>query len=368
MPVTLKERDFESFFAAPFEAYGETSLYVSPMKGDLKRFLSATENPLFSSDDEITYFTAFRDGRPIGRITAHVHGASNTQYGWNRAYFGYFDCADDAEAASLLLKAAEDWGRRRGHAEITGNFNLTAMQQIGVQTSAFDKAPYTDLIYSPPHIARLLEENGYRPDFPMTTFELDLKTAAPPEIGPKQQAILDNPDFAFAPLTRALVPQRMEDARLILNASFAQNPMFVPVSHEEFHFQARDMKWVMDPRISAVLNHRGEPAACIICIPDLNPFLRKTRSRIGLTTPWHFLMHKFTCKRAVLIFSGVRPDLQGQGVNPVVLRRVVLALKAAGYETLGNTWIGDSNKASLAQKQKSNARPLHRLHLFRKDL
>ncbi|ESX97259.1 hypothetical protein [Mesorhizobium sp. LNJC403B00] len=33
------------------------------------------------------------------------------------------------------------------------------------------------------------------------------------------------------------------------------------------------------------------------------------------------------------------------------LRRVVLALKAAGYETLGN-------KASLAQKQKSNAKPL----------
>ncbi|MER9258271.1 hypothetical protein ACYG9Z_22465 [Mesorhizobium sp. RSR380A] len=55
----------------------------------------------------------------------------------------------------------------------------------------------------------------------------------------------------------------------------------------------------------------------------------------------------------------------GQELSPVgvvglahQLRRVVLALKAAGYETLGNTWIGDSNKASLAQKQKSNAKPL----------
>jgi hypothetical protein len=35
MPVTLRERDFESFFATPFEAYGGNSLYVSPMKGDL---------------------------------------------------------------------------------------------------------------------------------------------------------------------------------------------------------------------------------------------------------------------------------------------------------------------------------------------
>jgi hypothetical protein len=128
------------------------------------------------------------------------------------------------------------------------------------------------------------------------------------------------------------------------------------------------MKWVMDPRISAVLNYKGKPAACIICIPDLNPFLRKTRSRIGLTTPWHFLVHRLTCKRAVLIFSGVAPELQGQGINLVVLRRVILAMKSAGYERLGSTWVGDSNKASLAQKTKSNSQPMHRLHLFRKPL
>ena len=121
MPVTLRERDFESFFAAPFEAYGENSLYVSPMKGDLKRFLSTTENPLFSSDDEITYFTALRDGRPIGPITAHVHGASNAQYGWNRCYFGYFDCADDAEAAATSAQGGRGLGPaarpRRDHGQ-----------------------------------------------------------------------------------------------------------------------------------------------------------------------------------------------------------------------------------------------------------
>ena len=89
---------------------------------------------------------------------------------------------------------------------------------------------------------------------------------------------------------------------------------------------------------------------------------------MGLTAPVHFLAHKWRNCRAVLIFSGVVPELQGQGVNPLVLNRVISNLKAAGYETLGNTWIGDSNKASLAQKKKSGARPLHRLHLFGKAL
>ena len=369
MPVTLLERDFPSFFDAPFTAYGRDSLYVSPLRSDLARFLDLSANPLFADPgSDLTYWTAMRDGRPVGRITAHVHGASNRTHTLARGYFGYFDCADDPEAASALLNAAEEWCRARGTTEIMGNFNLTAMQQIGVATGGFEHAPYTDLVWSPPHLPGLLEANGYAPEFGMTTFEVDLATTDSPVLKPKSQAILDDPDFAFAPLTRRTIPQRMEEARVILNASFAKNPMFVPVSADEFHFQAKDMKWVMDPRISAVLHHKGEPAACIVCVPDMNPFLRKVGSRMSLTAPYHFLKHRWTNRRAVLIFSGVMPHLQGQGVNPVVLRRVIDGAKAAGYKTLGNTWIGDSNGASLAQKEKAGARKLHRLHLFRKAL
>lgn len=368
MTVEIKMGDFDAFFEAPFQAYGPRSPYVSPLRSDLRRFVDPRANPLFQSPDDIAVHTAHRDGRPVGRITAHVHRASNALHGWRRACFGFFDCADDAEAARALLGAAEAWARARGFAEIMGNFNLTAMQQVGVVTGGFEHAPYTDLVWSPPHVAALLRANGYAPTFPMTTFEVDLATSPLPPLGPKQEAIMNNPDFAFVPVTRWTVRARMEDARVILKASFAPNPMFVPVSAEEFHFQARDMAWIIDPRISAVLHHRGRPAACILCVPDLNPFLRATRSRMGLTAPWHFLRHKLRADRAVLIFSGVIPELQGQGVNPLVLRRVLMALKAADYRTLGNTWIADVNGASLAQKHKSGAQPLHRLHLFRKDL
>ncbi|MHA7775234.1 GNAT family N-acetyltransferase [Roseibium sp. M-1] len=368
MSVIVEEGNFEAFFEAPFHAYGKDSAYVSPLKSDLARFVDPGRNPLFSAKDDIAIFAARRDGPPIGRLTAHVHRASNKHHGWNRACFGYFDCADDRQAAAALLGAAEDWARKRGFSEIMGNFNLTAMQQAGVVTDGFDEIPYTDLVWNPPHIPKLLEENGYAAEFPMTTFEVDLATTQAPEIGPKQQAILDDPDFAFAPISRRNVRERMEQSRKLLNAAFAQNPMFVPVSADEFHFQAKDMAWIIDPRISALLTYRGEPVATILCVPDLNPFLKKIRSRPGLLMPWHFLRHKISNRRAVLIFSAVRPDMQGKGVNPVVLRRVILAMKEAGYTTLGNTWIADVNPASLAQKEKAGARKLHRVHLYRKAL
>ncbi len=369
MTITLRLNDFAAFFDAPFAAYGPGTAYVSPLRSDLKRFVDTAQNPLFRDPgSDLVFWTAHRAGRVVGRITAHVHGASNRAHGLSRGYFGYFDCADDPQAAAALLGAAEEWCRAKGCTEIAGNFNLTAMQQIGVMTDGFDRPPYLDLVWSPPHIARLLADNGYAPTFPMTTFALDLTTAIPPAIGPKQQAILDDPDFTFAPIPRSTIPQRMEEARLILNASFARNPMFVPVTADEFHFQAKDMKWVMDPRISAVLHHRGVPIACIICVPDLNPFLARIRSRMGVTAPFHFLAHRIRNRRAVLIFSGVLPEWQGRGVNPVVLRRVILAMQAAGYHSLGNTWIADVNGPSLAQKTKAGAQPLHRLHLFAKPI
>ncbi|WP_298821526.1 GNAT family N-acetyltransferase [uncultured Roseibium sp.] len=368
MQLTVERGNFQAFFETPFNAYPGTSAYVSPLKSDLARFLDPHKNPLFDNEDQISWFTVHRNGRAVGRITAHCHSASNRLYGWRRAYFGFFDCVEDAEVARTLLTEAENWARHRGFDEILGNFNLTAMQQIGVVTSGFDKAPYTDLVWNPPHVPKFLAANGYHAEFPMTTFEVDLAKTEAPELGSKQQAILEDPDYSFLPISRWNVRKRMEQARQLLNVAFAANPMFVPVSSEEFHFQAKDMAWIVDPRISALLTWRGEPIATILCVPDLNPFLTKVGSCSSFTAPWHFLTHKLSNKRAVLIFSAVRPDMQGKGVNPLVLRRVILAMKAAGYEKLGNTWIGDENRASLAQKEKAGATRLHRLHLFRKSL
>jgi GNAT superfamily N-acetyltransferase/ribosomal protein S18 acetylase RimI-like enzyme len=366
--IELLERDFKSFFAAPFHAYGPDTPYVSPMKADLKRFLSVA-NPLFSKASDFTYFTAKRQGSPVGRITAHVHQASNELHHEARGCFGFFDCADDPEAANALLQAAENWARDRGMTRLTGNFNLTAMQQAGIMTKGFDQAPFTDQIWGPPHLPGLLRANGYEPHFPMTTFERRLDAAPAPQVlSDAQRSRLLEQGFSFAPVTRATIADRLEDARTILNRSFKDNPMFVPVTAEEFHFQAKDMKWIMDPRISKVVHYQGKPAGAVIAIPDLNPLLRRVGSRMRLSLPWHYLRYKARRDRAVVIFQGVMPEFQGRSVNPLMLSEMTRDMIAAGYKTVGGTWIADENTASLRQTEKAGAVPLHRLHLFSKEL
>jgi GNAT superfamily N-acetyltransferase len=364
----LLERDFSSFFDAPFHAYAADTPYVSPMKADLKRFLSI-ENPLFSDASEFTFFSVKQYGKPVGRITAHIHRGSNNLHREARGCFGYFDCVNNPEVATVLLQAAENWTRAKGMTRLVGNFNLTAMQQVGIMTDGFDQQPFTDQIWGPPHLPGLLEENGFQPHFPMTTFERRLDTNLISEVLPDaQRTQLFDQGFSFAPVNRATIDERLEDARAILNRSFKNNPMFVPVSAEEFHFQAKDMKWIMDPRISKVVHFKGAPAGALIAIPDLNPLLRRIKSRLRLSLPYHYLRYKARRDRAVVIFQGVMPEFQGRSINPLMLQEMTRDMVAAGYKTVGGTWIADENTASLRQTEKAGASPLHRLHLFSKEL
>jgi len=362
MNLTLREGDREAFFEAPFNAYPPQIGYVSPMRGDLMRMLDPAKNPLWQAGNPFRFWTVHRGEKPLGRIIAHLHCQSNERWGMRRAQFGFFDCADDPEAARMLLNAAEDFARDQGMNELVGNFNLTAMQQCGVMTAGFEATAYTDMIVGPSWLPRLLEANGFSAFFPMTTFEIDLtRSRLPP-------AALDRARYSFAPIRKRTFPERMEEARLLLNDGFHNNPMFVPLTAEEFQFQAGELSTILDPRLSSVLKRDGIPVGVIIAIPDLNGFLKATRSRIGLTTPWHFLRYRMNRKRAVIIFYSVARAAHGQGIMSAMLAETLGRVRAAGYETVGGTWISDENPASLRQVEKMNGRWLHKLHLFRKDI
>lgn len=361
--------DFDAFFEAPEACYGRESPYVSPLRSDLRRMLDPARNPLFRHHGEGCYYTVHEGGRVRGRIVAHLHRASNARHGERRSCFGFLDCADDPDVARALLGAAEAFGRARNATEIVGNFNLTAMQQCGVMTEGFENPPYCDQLYNPPHIPRLLEAAGYERTFPMRTTDIDLDAVDPESlVGPMQRAVLTDPSLTWAPLRRRRFPQLLNDIRRVLNDGFDRNPMFVPLTEAEFLFQARDLMWVIDPRISTLVYGPSGPVGAVLCIPDINPLLRATRSRLGWTTPLHWLCFRLRRTRAVIVFYSVAGAMQGRGLNGAMLYRVTRALRQAGYRRLGITWIAEQNRASLRQAEKLGGRTHHRLHLFRKAL
>ncbi len=367
--IEIKVEDFESFFQVPFEIYEKDSHFVSLMKPDLQRFLSRKENPLFSQFGEFTYFTALQMGKPVGRIVVHIHHSSNQKHGWRRGFFGFFDCINESAVASILLEKAVHWLKQKGMNEIIGQFNLTAMQQIGIMTQGFEKAVYSDQVYTPEYLPVLLQEQGFDKYFPITTFEIDLTKVISLESMSKSGAEkLKDTTIDWRPITRKNLKSAMEAARTVLNAGFDKNPMFVPVTADEFWFQAKDLTWVMDRRLSTLVYQNDQPIGAVVVIPDINPMLKASKSRIGFSFIYHYLKFLFKRDRAVIVYYSVVPEQQGKGLAGAMIYKTMSSARAAGYKSLGVTWIADENKASLRQMENYGAKPLHQLHLFRKNI
>jgi hypothetical protein len=369
MSLTLVRGDVDLFFRTPFEVYPRDTPYVSPMKSDLRRYLDPDRNPLLKDGGALEALVVLRDGRPVARATAHRHPASNARHGLSRTSFGFLDAADDAEAIDLLFEAIEAFARRHGDVEAAGPFNLTAMQQMGLLTEGFEHAPFTDMVWSPPWLAGHLERLGYVRSFPMSTFHFRPEAVDRDALlTPGAREILSSEDWRFAPIDRRRFKVRMEEARRCLNGGFDANPLFVPLTAEEFEFQAGEMMWVLDPTLSAVIHHKGEPAGVAICIPDLNPFVKGAGAAYGLKAIGSWLRTLFAPRRAVIILYSVMPREQGKGVNAAMLWRVLGALRKGRYRDCGVTWIADVNGASLRQMERLGAERLHRTHLFSKAL
>lgn len=369
MSIEIAKAKFGEFFKAPFACYGRDTHFISPLRSDLRRALDAQRNPLFRDFARRELFVARRGGKLVGRILAHVHDASNRLHGLKRGYFGLFDCIDDADVAGRLLDSAAQWVKERGCDELAGSFNLSITQIIGIVTGGFERAAYTYQEYSPPHIARLLEQSGFEAFFPMSTYELEVRQFDPQQLlGEREQRLLIDPHWRFEAIRRRGFEQRLLEACAVLNDGFADNALFVPLGEQEFLFPCDGMMWIIDEHLCYTAYHDDEPVGVLLCVPDLGPFLRATDFRLKWSTPWHLLKFRLDRSRAAIIFFAVRRSYHGRGINAIMLHHTIDAMRRRGYSHLGISWVSDSNGASRRQMQKIGAQPLHKLNLYRKAL
>ncbi len=102
-PVAGK-RELNTFIKLPWRLYRNEPHWVPPLLFERKRFFDRERNPFFQHA-EAEYFLAWRDGRPVGRITAHVDRHFNEFQHHDWGMFGFFECEEDPEAARALLDA-----------------------------------------------------------------------------------------------------------------------------------------------------------------------------------------------------------------------------------------------------------------------
>ena len=83
------------------DLYRGNGCYVPPLIFDEIETLMPSKNPAFDYC-EAQSFMAWRDGKPVGRITAIINRVVNERTGKREARFGFVDFIDDAEVIDGL--------------------------------------------------------------------------------------------------------------------------------------------------------------------------------------------------------------------------------------------------------------------------
>jgi GNAT superfamily N-acetyltransferase len=348
--------------------YPPESPWVRPLDSTVLDYLDPRRNP-FYRDGVGRAFLARRGDRAIGRILAHVWRRHHRLHGERVGYFGFFECADDREAAGALLAAAADVARGEGCEVLRGPFNMTAAQEIGIVTEGFGEAPAIDMVYTPAWYPALVEAAGFHPCFRMQTWRNDEIAALDADrlLPARHRDLQAEARLRVRPLDLRHRTRDLELVRELVNAAFLGNWGFVPITREEWELQIGPLALLLDPALILIAEVQEVPVGVTLTVPDFNHVLRRMDGR--LLHPAAFsLLRRPSARAAVVILFAVRKQYQGLGISRLLNAELVRALQRGGYRSLSITWIAAENAASRAQAEALRMRRLHDLAMFERRL
>src|SRR5580658_5092233 len=268
----------KAFLDVVSSLYKGDPAFARPLDQDLKDRLNPKKNPFFEHG-EGAVFTAHRNGRCVGRITASIDREHLERYRDETGFFGFLDTIDDADVSSALLSKAEDWLRARGMKHARGPVSINVNEEMGCLVEGFDTPPFILMPHHRAYQAALIEKAGYAKikdlfawrykvgDLNKRTRDAHANVRAMPEV-----------------TTRTVSYKDMErDVELIVdifNDAWSDNWAFVPITLSEVRKMASDFKLFLIPEITRIVSIEGEPAAVAVAIPNLNELVGDLRGKL----------------------------------------------------------------------------------------
>jgi GNAT superfamily N-acetyltransferase len=317
-PVATR-KELATFIKLPWRLYRNEPNWVAPLLMDLKKRLDQTKNPFFKHA-QAQYFLAYRDGRAIGRISAHIDDNLNKFQDNAWGLFGWFECEDDPEAAKALLDAAEKWLRERGRDRMVGPMDFTTNDECGLLVEGHEHPPIILCPWHHPYYQRLFEQDiGI--DKAMDLYMWSLHVTGRDKVHPAIWEMADKVESEHGIVCRNFRKKDLhaEVTRFleVYNSAWERNWAFVPLNEEEVRHYAKDLKPVLDENWAMVAEKKdtGEVVGAALSLPDFNQVLGKMNGRL-LPFGWITALREKPKVDAVRVFAlGVKPEYQHTGVG-----------------------------------------------------
>jgi hypothetical protein len=333
------------FVDLPFRIFGRDPAWVPPLRLSVYDRLSP-KHPA-NEHQQTALWMAYRNGRPVGRISACVDRFFNDYQHVLWGWVGFFEAFDDPGAVAALFETACDWTKAHGATTVVGPASFTTNDEIGLLVKGFEYPPLMLTTHNPPYYERLWVDWGWQPAMDLWGWR---GSKGPTVLSDRQRRALERIRERSEGTIRSM---KMADfdaeiGRLfeVYNAAWSENWGFAPMPEAEIRHLAKQLKQIIDPELALVIEDRkGEPMAVAIVLLDVNEIMAKIRSGRLAPIGWYRLLRGLQKVHQARVFAvGVRPEKQNLALGPLLYQEMIDRLSAKpNIEWAEASWVLATN-------------------------
>jgi len=321
-------RDLKQFIQLPYQLYRSDPNWVAPLRSEQWAQFDPKKNPMLDHCDT-QLFLLKEDGDVIGRCSAFIDRLAVDYWEKPIGLFGSFECINDEDAALMLLEVARSWLADRGMTAMRGPWSF-ASQEWGLEIEGSDRPPVILAPHNPPYYGDFFDKFGLQKAMDLLAYLADMGDGY--QIPERYLTLTDRIRERYGVTVRPVDMKNLEqDVMTIVelsNLSISDNWGYYPVTEDEAHAMARDLRPIVNPD-ALLLAHdaQGNPIGFGLSLPDVNTLLKGLNGRL-FPFGWLKMLFGLNKLRKYRMWAlGVVPEYQGKAIDTLLYKATHDALK-----------------------------------------
>ena len=370
-PVEPLKPELRRYVQFGIDLYHGNPYYVPPLVFDDINTLTPGKNPAFQFC-EAQSFMAYRDGVPVGAITAIINRHANKKTGEKVVRFGFMDFIDDKQVVDALFRAVSVWGKHKGMTKMVGPMGFSDLDKEGMLIEGFEEMGTMSTIYNYPYYREHMERMG----FTKAADWIEFRITIPDRVPDKYTRIADivRRKYELETLTytsRKRIKEEYGQAIFkLINLAYKDLYGYVPLTQGQIDYYINmylDILRLED--VCLIVDKDRKLVGVGISMPSLSKALRRCEGKL-FPTGWYYIYKALRGASDVvdLLLIAIHPDYQGKGVNALLFSTLLPNYIANGYKFAETNVELEGNENVQKQWEYFERRQHRRRRAWTKDI
>lgn len=371
-PVNSDSRsELRKYVKFGIDLYKGNDCFVPPLISDEIETLMPSKNPA-SENCESRSFMAWRDGKPVGRITGIINHLANKRSGKAEARFGFVDFVDDPEVSAALFDSVEKWARDKGMTDMIGPLGFSDMDHEGMLVEGFDELGTMATIYNYPYYPEHLESLGYAKDQDWVEYRMTVPDEAPAKMVRVAKIVEQKYGLRAVQYTnrKKLKDDYGRELFHLINKAYDKLYGYTPLTDRQIDYYIDKYLGILRlDDVVLVLDADDRLQGVGISIPSFSRALQKSGGKL-FPFGWRHILKALKGKNDIvdLMLVAVSEEYQNKGANALLFTTLIPVYIRNGYKFAESNLELEDNAAVQSQWQYFERRQHRRRRAYRKHI